>query len=139
MSQSTANSVIVFQKNQMGLLGNPAQLYFFSSANCKIRPKPRNRRVSICPVIILYSEMMASDIQGRIKAALALKPGEGESSQAATANVLRNKPSDYHHWTSRISITTSKQQTFKLEPSYGGFRINISEGKQLYAINKRPS
>ncbi|KAK3419374.1 hypothetical protein EUGRSUZ_H05083 [Eucalyptus grandis] len=36
---------------------------------------------------------MVSDIQGRIKAALALKPGEGKSSQAATANVLRNKPS----------------------------------------------
>ena len=38
-----------------------------------------------------------SDIQGRIKAALALKPGEGESSWAATANVLRNSLKRYHH------------------------------------------
>ena len=35
-----------------------------------------------------------SDIQGRKEAPQALKPGEGESSQAATANVLRNKPLD---------------------------------------------
>lgn len=34
------------------------------------------------------------DIQGRIKAAKTLKPGEGESYKAATANILRNKPWD---------------------------------------------
>ena len=42
------------------------------------------------PKCILF--VRVSDIQGRIKTAEALKPGEGESSQAATANVLRNKP-----------------------------------------------
>ena len=43
------------------------------------------------------SRYNVSDIQGRIKAALALKPGEGESSWAATANVLRNSLKRYHH------------------------------------------
>jgi len=42
--------------------------------------KQHKRSFSLIIQLSLYYEMMTSDIQGRIEAALALKPGEGESS-----------------------------------------------------------
>ncbi|KAF1862432.1 hypothetical protein Lal_00026966 [Lupinus albus] len=54
----------------------------------------------IITVVQLHRDIVmtnVSDIQGRIRTTLVLKPGEGENSWSATVNVLRNKPSNYHH------------------------------------------
>ena len=48
------------------------------------------------------------------KAAYALKPGEGESTQVATANVLRNKPQDLSSW----AIPTAFPDSWKGFKSY---------------------